>query len=35
MGTSMVQICFSILSLAITIGLVVVIANEIKKYLKK
>lgn len=35
MGTSMIQICFSMLSLAVTIAVVVVIANELKKYLNK
>lgn len=35
MGTSMIQICFSILTLAVTMAVVVVIANELKKYLKK
>lgn len=35
MGTSMIQICFSILTLAVTMAIVVVIANELKKYLKK
>lgn len=34
MGTSMIQICFSIISLAVTIAVVVIIANEMKKYLK-
>ena len=31
MGTSMIQICFSILTLAVTMAVVVVIANELKK----
>lgn len=35
MGTTMIQICFSILSLAMTIAIVIVVANEIKKYLKR
>lgn len=35
MGTMMIQICFSIISLAMTIAIVVVVANELKKYLKK
>ena len=35
MGTQMIQICFSIISLAVTIAVVVVIANEMKKYLKR
>lgn len=35
MGASMIQICFSILSLAVTIAVTIVIANEVKKYLKK
>lgn len=35
MGATMIQICFSMLSLAMTMAIVVVIANELKKYLKK
>lgn len=35
MGTMMIQICFSIIALAMTIAIVIVVANELKKYLKK
>lgn len=35
MGAMIIQICFSIIALAITIALVIVVANELKKYLKK
>lgn len=35
MGTTMIQICFSVLSLATTVAVVIVIANEVKQYLKK
>lgn len=35
MGTMMIQICFSIIALVMTIAIVIVVANEIKKYLKK